>query len=91
MHKQLNLEVAMLALCNKGSICNLPFVWLFVWIGDKELVFCMFSYCCDKGYVQKQHEEEGYTFISFYSSQNPSLREVSTQTQTWRNAAYWLA
>lgn len=30
MHKQLNLEVAMLALCNKGSICNLPFVWLFV-------------------------------------------------------------
>lgn len=46
VHSQLNL-VAVLALCNKGSICNLPFlcVVICVWVGGKESPFCLSLAC----------------------------------------------
>lgn len=39
MHKELNLEIAILALCNKGSIFNLISCVLFMFeLGIKEFV-----------------------------------------------------
>lgn len=82
MHSQLNL-VAMLALCNKGSICNLSFlcVIICVWVGGKESAFCLFFYCCDKDHVQKQLEERVHFILQLAESitegrQNTNSRDM---------------
>lgn len=54
------------ALRNKGSICNSPSVWLFVYESEVEnlpSISVWFFYCCDKDHVQKQLEEERVYFI----------------------------